>query len=140
MCGVALSGALSSTLGKVTTDLIGVAFYGGNFGTWEDYAIAFAFGGLTGSLGCVTGSFSALAKGAKFVSDVALRPAVNQVVKAGTRGTTLNKDKYLYDVATRAVTYCGTKQLLKGNIFDIDVKIDLGKCFLRATFKAFYEQ
>ena len=113
-------------------------FYGGEFGTWEDYAIAFAFGGLGGSLGSVAGKFSGLAKGAKFVSDVVARPLVNQAIKSGTRGKSLNAEKYWYDVATRAVTSGGSHNIMHGNIFGLNLKIDLGKCFYRATLKMWY--
>ena len=136
--GAALSGAVSSVLSKTATDLISVAFYGGGFGSWEDYAIAFAFGGLTGSLGNVTGKFAGLAKAGKFAADVALRPAANQLVKQGTRGDTLNGDKYLYDVITRAVTYGGSNNVMKSNMFGLNLKVDLGKCFYRSTFRSLY--
>jgi hypothetical protein len=114
-------------------------FYGGEFGTWEDYALAFAFGGLGGSLGSVTGKFSGLAKGAKFASDVFARPYATQMTKAGTRGKTFNQDKYWYDVATRAVTYGGSRSKLQSNLFGLDLKVDLGKCFYRATFRSLYD-
>ena len=136
--GVALSGAVSSVLGKTATDLISVAFYGGEFGSWEDYAVAFTFGGLTGSLGSVTGKFAGLAKAGKFAADVAIRPAANQVVKMGTRGNTFNADKYLYDVITRTVTYGDSNNIIKSNMFGLNLKVDLGKCFYRSTFRSLY--
>lgn len=136
--GAALSGAVSSVLSKTATDLISVSFYGGEFGSWEDYATAFAFGGLTGSLGSVTGKFAGLAKAGKFASDVAIRPAANQLVKMGTRGNTFNGDKYLYDVITRTVTYGGLRNIMKGNMFGLNLKVDLGKAFYRSTFRALY--
>lgn len=136
--GVALSGAVSSVLSKTATDLISVSFYGGEFGSWEDYAIAFAFGGLTGYLGNVTGKFVGLAKAGKFAADVALRPGANQLVKWGTRGDPLNGDKYLYDVITRAVTYGGSNNVMKSNMFGLNLKVDLGKCFYRSTFRSLY--
>ena len=136
--GAAFSGAVSSFLGKTATNLINVAFYGGEFGSWEDYALAFTFGGLTGSLGSVTGKFAGLAKAGKFVADVGARPLVNQLVKMGTRGTTFNGDKYLYDVITRTVTYSGSNNVLKRNVFGLNLKVDIGKCFSRSTFRALY--
>lgn len=42
---------------------------------------------MTGSLGSVTGKLAGAAKVGKFAADVALRPAVNQLVKMGTRGS-----------------------------------------------------
>ena len=136
--GAALSGAVSSSLGKTTTDLMSVVFYGGEFGTWEDYAIAFAFGGLGGSLGGITGKLSGLAKGAKLASDVMVRPLANQLTKSGTRGKSFNTEKYWYDVITRAATYGGSHSIMQGNMFGISLKIDLGKCFYRATLRSLY--
>ena len=136
--GAVLSGAVSSVLSKTATDLISVACYGGEFGSWEDYAIAFAFGGLTGYLGNVTGKFAGLAKAGKFAADVAFRPGANQLVKWGTRGDPLYGDKYLYDVITRAVTYGGSNNVMKSNMFGLDLKVDLGKCFYRSTFRSLY--
>ena len=136
--GAALSGAMSSVLSKTTTDLMSVLFYGGEFGTWEDYAIAFAFGGLGGSLGSVTGRLSGVAKGAKFVSDVAIRPLTNQLIKSGTRGRSFNAEKYMYDVVTRALTNGGSHSIMRGNIFGMNLKVDFGKSFYRATFRSLY--
>lgn len=134
----ALLGAVSSVLGKTVTDLISVVFYGGEFGSWEDYAIAFVFGGVTGSLGSVTGKFAGLAKTGKFVADVAARPLANQLVKMGTRGNTFNGNKYLYDVITRTVTYGGSNNIIKSNLLGLNLKVDLGKCFYRSTFRSLY--
>ncbi len=134
--GVALTGGISSVLSKTVTDLISVTLYGGDFGNWEDYALAFAFGGLTGSLGSVTGKLAGVAKVGKFAADVALRPAANQLVKMGTRGSSFSKEKYFYDVATRAITYGGSNKIMKHK--PTGIKIDLGKCFYRSSFRALY--
>ena len=136
--GAALSGAVSSVLGKTATDLISVAFCGGEFGSWEDYALAFAFGGLTGSLGSVTGKFAALAKRAKLLTDVVVRPFANQLVKMGTRGGDFNGNKYLYDVISRTATYGGSNSIIEGRIFGLNLKVDLGKSFYRATARFLY--
>ena len=137
-----LSGAFSSLAGKAVTDLFSVVFYGGSFGTWEDYAIAFAFGGLSGGLGSIISNggriASTIAQGGKFVSDILLRPAANQAVKMGTRGTTFNRQKLFYDAVTRSVTYFGTPQIVKEKVFGYDIKIDLGKSFNRATTRYIY--
>ena len=134
--GVALTGGISSVLSKTVTDLISVTLYGGDFGNWEDYALAFAFGGLTGSLGSVTGKLAGVAKVGKFAADVALRPAANQLVKMGTRGSSFSKEKYFYDVATRAITYGGSNKIMKHK--PTGIKIDLGKCFYRSSLRALY--
>ena len=140
--GAVLSGALSSLTGKALTDLFSVTFYGGSFGTWEDYAIAFTFGGLSGGLGNLISNgghiASTLAQGGKFMSDILLRPAANQAVKMGTRGTSFNKQKLFYDAVTRSATYFGTTQIVKGNVFGYDIKIDIGKSFYRATTRYLY--
>ena len=79
-----------------------------------------------------------LAKAGKFVVDVAARPLTNQLVKMGTRGESFYRDKYVYDVITRAVTYGGSNNVMKRKMFGLDLKVDLGKCFYRSTFKAIY--
>ena len=137
--GAALSSAVSSTLSKTMTDLMSVAFYGGEFGSWEDYAIAFAFGGLSGALGSITGKFAGLAKGTKFVADVAVRPLVTQLVKKETRGDPFSGEKYLYSVVTRAVTYRGSQITLEPYMLKLDLRVDLGKVFYRATFNGIYD-
>ncbi|MBR2634573.1 MAG: hypothetical protein IKD31_03225 [Clostridia bacterium] len=53
-------------------------------------------------------------------------------------GRFLNAEKYVYDVATRAVTNGGSGSLMKSTLFDINLKIDIGKCFYRATFRFLY--
>ena len=133
-----LSGALSSTFSKATTDLIGVVFYGEEFSTWEDYAIAFVFGGLTAPLGNVVGSHSILAKASKYAIEVAFRPAISQLVKANTRGESLNRDKYIYDIISRGLTYGGTNLVFKSNFIGINFKIDFGKCYYRSSLSQFY--
>ena len=133
--GAVLSGAISSFLGKTVNDLFSVALYGGEFGSWEDYAIAFVFGGLTGSLANVTGAFAGLAKIGKFVADVAARPLANQLVKMGTRGGTFNRRKYMYDVIARSMTHEGSEWISKSNIFGLSIQVDIGKSFYRATLR-----
>ena len=91
---------------------------------------------MTGSLGSVTGKLAVAAKVGKFAADVALRPAVNQLVKMGTRRSSFSKEKYFYDVATRAITYGGSNKIMKHE--PTGIKIDLGKCFYRSLFRALY--
>ena len=129
-----LSSAVSSTIGKATTDIIGGVFYGEQYGTWEDYTVAFIFGGISGSLS----GGSKFVKGTKAVLDIAVRPAVNQFVKMGTRGKQFDGKKYSYDVFTRGVTYFGSKSVLEGEFLGLNLKVDIGKCFYRATFKFMY--
>ena len=130
----AISGGVSSVASKATTDLIGMSVYGTEPGTWEDYATAFVFGGITGSLGGST-----FQKTLKTTIDVVARPGVNQLVKLGTQGKNLDGNKYLYDVATRFATSNGSNAVIKGNILGLDLKVDVGKCFYRTTFRWAYQ-
>ena len=95
--GAVLTSAMSSVTNKFISDLFAYTLTGTSFGTWEDYAVAFISGGLIKGLGM---------KGiVKTAYDVALRPAINQVVKIGTNRTeTFNFEKYAYDVVTRGLT------------------------------------
>ena len=95
--GAVLTSAMSSVTNKFISDLFAYALTGTSFGTWEDYAVAFISGGLIKGLGM---------KGiVKTAYDVALRPAINQVIKIGTNRTeTFNVEKYAYDVVTRGIT------------------------------------
>ncbi|GEM_PF-3472895 len=98
--GAYLVGGVSSVFGKLTTDLVAYSMYGTPIGTWEDYAVAFAFGGLT------RGLFGKGLSWGGFGLDVAVRPLFNQLAKIGTgRQSEMNWSKYGYDVATRALTY-----------------------------------
>lgn len=136
--GAALSGAVSSVLGKTVTDLTSVFFYGGEFGTWEDYAVAFAFGGLTGYLGDITGKFAGLAKVGKIIADVGARPLANQLVKMGTRGSSFDTGKYWYDVIVRTATYACSKNVWKSNMLGLKLEVYPIKSFYRATFRSLY--
>ena len=53
-----ICGGLSSVAGKATTDIIGAAMYSTEFGSWEDYTLAFVFGSATTAVG----KFSYIAK------------------------------------------------------------------------------
>jgi hypothetical protein len=98
--GAYLVGGVSSVFGKLTTDLVAYSMYGTPIGTWEDYAVAFAFGGFT------RGLFGKGLSWGGFGLDVAVRPLFNQLAKIGTgRQSEMNWSKYGYDVATRALTY-----------------------------------
>ena len=47
-----------------------------------------------------------------------------------------SKEKYFYDVATRAITYGGSNKIMKHK--PTGIKIYLGKCFYRSSFRALY--
>ena len=126
-----ISKGLSKIASKAATDAIGSAMYGNNMGTWEDYAIAFVSGG-------VPKLFGSSEKIVDKVIDIVFRPAANQLVKLGTRNKPLDGNKYLYDVATRAVTYRSTTNKLKATLFGYDLEVDMGKSVYRSTARAFY--
>ena len=105
--------------------------YGSDVGTWEDYAMAFVFGSVTSAVGKVSSSV-------KTLLDVAARPAANQVVKMGTRGKPFNVQKYAYDVVTRAATAGGSDNVISSKVGVFNLKVDVGKCFYRATTRKIY--
>ena len=122
-----ISGGISGVLSKTTTDVIS-ASYGSAIGTWEDYATAFIFGSIS----------SIVDNGTKTVLDVAVRPAFNQIVKMHTRGKEFDEQKYAYDVVTRGLTSGGTRSVLQATFGGQVIKVDLGKCFFRATLRKVY--
>jgi hypothetical protein len=98
--GAFLAGGVSSVFSKFTTDLFALTAFGTPISSWEDYAIAFTFGGLSQGL---FGKGPSLGGG---LSDILVRPAVNQLVKIGTgRQKEFQWDKYGYDIVTRGLTY-----------------------------------
>jgi RHS repeat-associated protein len=95
--GAYLTGGLASVGNKLITDTVSSIFYGtNNYGSWEDYCVAFVIGGLikgTGSIGL-----------SRWGLDAVARPLLNQVTKMGTRGSEFNPGRFAYDVFTRSVT------------------------------------
>ena len=95
--GAVLTSAISSFTNKFISDLFAYTLTGTSFGTWEDYAVAFIFGGLIKGLG--------MEKIVEIAYDVLIRPAINQAVKIGTNRTeTFSVEKYAYDMVTRGLT------------------------------------
>ena len=143
MGGATLSGALSSLAIKAVTDLIDVTLYGGEFGDWEDYALAFVFGGFTGGVlnGAISkgGKYANLAKAGKFFNDVALRPMATQVLKNVTRGKTFDSNKFISDMVFRTVTYGSTNRVMNGKLGSMFLNVDIGKSANRATMNAIYD-
>ena len=90
--GAFLKGASLSVVSKFTTDLFAYTVSGAPMGTWEDYAVAFISGGITGGLNATNHYFLSLSY------DMIARP-----------------DKFLYDVFTRAITgfFSGRLAILK---------------------------
>jgi len=90
-------GGFSSIVNKTISDITSTLYFGtNNFGSWEDYAVAFVVGGIirgSGSIGL-----------SKWGLDAVARPFLNQVTKMGTRGAEFNEGRFTYDVFTRTVT------------------------------------
>ena len=113
--GTVLTSAMSSVTNKFISDLFAYTLTGTSFGTLEDYAVAFISGGLIKGLG--------MKWIVKTAYDLALRPAINQVVEIGTNRTeTFNFEKYAYDVVTRGLTTfapCPWKAFYRGGFRSI---------------------
>lgn len=114
-----LMGGLSSVGNKFISDVVSSSFYGTiNFGSWEDYAVAFVIGGF------IKGKdYSGVSKW--FLDSVA-RPLLNQVTKIGTRGAKFNVGRFAYDVVTRTATMGIDK---KTNVFGLE--LDPSKAMIR---------
>lgn len=98
--GLFLTGGMSSVFSKFTTDIFALTAFGTPIGTWEDYAIAFIFGGLSQGL---FGKGPSLGGG---ILDIVARPLANQLARIGTgRQKEVQWDKYEYDAVTRGLTY-----------------------------------
>lgn len=92
-----LAFGINSLYSKFQTDYITYTQFGAKWGTWEDYSVAFIFGGFIG------GRFGKLPNIAGGSIDSIVRPLVNQLVRMGTSSQKSFQDKkYYYDVITRA--------------------------------------
>lgn len=92
-----LTGGLSSVVNKFISDITSSVFYGtNNFGSWEDYAVAFVIGGVIKGRGSIGLS--------KWGLDAVARPFLNQLTKMGTRGAEFNAGRFAYDVVSRSLT------------------------------------
>jgi hypothetical protein len=117
-----LIGGLSSMGNKLISDITSSVFYGtNNFGSWEDYAVAFILGGLIKGSGA-TGGF-------KIVLDSVFRPLLNQVTKMGTREAEYNAGRFAYDVATRSLTIG-----MGNNINVFGLELNPSKAIIRGLF------
>ena len=80
---------------KIVVDFISYVISGTQFGSFEDYALAFAFGGIS----------SLLSRSWKNGLDVFLRPMMSQFLSFGFgKQVEFNKLKFGYDIATRFLT------------------------------------
>lgn|GEM_PF-1764355 len=92
-----LKGGLAAMGNKLISDSVSSMFFGtNNFGSWEDYAIAFIIGGVISGSGLIGLS--------KWGLDAVARPFLNQVTKMGTRGAEFNTERFAYDVFIRSIT------------------------------------
>ena len=106
-----LMGGLSSVGNKIISDTASSIFFGtNNFGTWEDYAIAFIIGGLIKGKD-LTGT-------TKWFFDSVARPGLNQLAKWGSRNASLSGERFLYDVAIRTVSF---KVDQKMNVYGLEL-------------------
>ena len=96
--GAFLAGGLSAILSKFISDVAASIFsQSWAFGTWEDYATAFIFGGLLNGI--------KMPKVFKAGIDIVVRPAVNQMIKVGTRESNFDIENYVWTIISRAITY-----------------------------------
>ena len=127
----AIVGGLSSIAGKFVSDVVASAVSGTwAFGTWEDYAISFVFGGILKGAG----------KMSKAIIDIIIRPAISQIVKAGTRGGNIDLYNYLWNVMSRAITYNFGFGVLSIPLFGEALTLTLGKSIYRGFFSGLWKK
>ena len=127
----AIVGGLASVAGKFVSDVVASAVSGTwAFGTWEDYAISFVFGGILKGAG----------KMSKAIIDIIIRPAISQIVKAGTRGGNIDLYNYLWNVMSRAITYNFGFGVLSIPLFGEALTLTLGKSIYRGFFSGLWKK
>ena len=128
-----LVGGLASTATKLVSDSVSSLAYGiNNFGSIQDYAVAFSFGGLL--KGLPLSKLGNIEKPVKVAADVLIRPIVNQIPKVTTANSSFNREKYAYDVITRASTYGTNWGILKTELLGEDFRINIGRAIARGLF------
>lgn len=141
--GAYLASGVSSLISKGITDMVSVAFFGGEIGSLQSYALAFSLGGLTGGfldkLGkATTFAQKALQFGIKFGSDVALRPALSQGIDIGLgKQSAWNWNQYGYDVVSRGLTYFIPGKYKTNSVFG-ELTISPFKAFGRGIVRGLY--
>ena len=134
--GAYLAGGLSGVAGKLISDTASNIIFGtNNFGSWEDYAIAFVFGGLL--KGAPLGNSAVKVDMVKRMGDIVIRPLANQLVKMGTRGATFDDENYMYTIVCRSVTYDFGIGKLTTPMFGSDFSINLSKSISRGFLSGF---
>jgi hypothetical protein len=105
-----LAGA-KSVAHKAIADFTAHSLYGKSFGGFEDYAVAFAFGGLTKGL--------KIKRAYKFTLNTVGRATVDQLTEMSLHGEQFNVGKFGVDVFRRSVSQGlpeGSSALFKGVI------------------------
>ena len=134
----AIIGGLASVAGKFVSDLTAsVISQSWAFGSWEDYAVAFIFGGLLKGLKIPGSKF--LDKTLRAVMDIAVRPLTNQVAKMGTRGYSFNASNYVWTVFSRTITYGFGFWKFTTNLFGQEFSIAFGKSIFRGMFSGIWK-
>ncbi|MDR1697865.1 MAG: RHS repeat-associated core domain-containing protein, partial [Erysipelotrichaceae bacterium] len=105
--GAFLTGGLLSIAGKAVADLVSGASYDSFLDylldEWQNYALAFAVGGLLKGLPL---GRSFLATAIRFGSDVLAQPLFNQFVNMGLKpGTPFSETSYFFSAITRGLTF-----------------------------------
>ena len=134
----AIVGGLASVAGKFVSDVTAsVISQSWAFGTWEDYAVAFIFGGLLKGLK-IPGS-KLLDKTVRAVMDIAVRPLINQVAKMGTRCNSFNAGNYAWTVFSRTITYGFGFWKFTTNLFGQEFSIAFGKSIFRGMLSGLWK-
>ena len=120
----AIVGGLSSIAGKFVSDVVASAVSGTwAFGTWEDYAISFVFGGLLKGRKLL----------GKYMMNVIVAPLVTQIVRKGTRGAEFSIANYLYTAITNSATYFANFDMISFGNSGIQFSI------IQSLFKGIYK-
>ena len=129
----AIIGGLSSVAGKFVSDITASAIsQSWAFGSWEDYAVAFIFGGLLKGV--------KMPNIVKAAMDIAIRPFVNQVVKMGTQGNSFNVSNYAWTVFSRAITYGFGFGKFAMTLMGQEFSISFGKSIFRGFFSGLWKK
>ena len=138
-----LASGVSSLISKGITDMVSIAFFGGEIGSFQSYALAFSLGGLTGGfldkLGeATTIGQKALQFGIKFGSEVTLRSALSQGIDIGLgKQGSWNWNQYGYDVVSRGLTYFFPGKYKNNSVFG-ELTISPFKAFGRGIARGMY--
>ena len=126
----AIIGGLSSVAGKFTSDVTAsVISQSWAFGSWEDYAISFVFGGI--SKGLLKGLVG------KYLLNVIVSPLVTQVVQKGTRGAEFSIANYFYTAITNSATYFANYGMI--SIVGTGIQFSIIQSLLKGIYKGLWK-